>query len=230
MNKQSTQKGNSHQNLLSNEAENIITSWRAYRKEPEKKENELLTALDALIVRAVRCHNRERLDHALSDVAMQEVRLKLVPQRFLFSSPPLRNLGTSAENSGWLAVDGEKVAQTIAKLVFLVARWEVRSVVRAEERYQTHKSWWSVEDPQESAAQVAQETFRQRALRRRLRARGYTARQRRLIKQCFGGAITQAELGRALGLTQGAASKRLGKIKRLVSRVCADHRRDLDHR
>lgn len=63
---------------------------------------------------------------------MQEVRLELVPQRFLLSSADVREVSAAAEKNNWSEPDAVLVAQTITNLIYMVARWEVSSFLRAK--------------------------------------------------------------------------------------------------
>ena len=209
------------------QSEIIVAAWRQYLASPEENQEPLLRALDRLIITAVGWANRGRLDHALCEDVVQEVRLQLVPDRFLLSSAPLLALSAEAERNAWTDEDSALVAQTIANLVHMVARWEVSSFVRSESRLQARQHAWLASQnhepkivPETESEQRAEQRFRETILREALRHHGYTEQDGRLIESYFAGHLTQTALGEALGIQQAAISKRLAILRQWMARAC----------
>jgi hypothetical protein len=203
----------------------LINVWRKYVKMPAATQEALLEAIDPLVIAAVGRANRGRLDHSLAQDAMQEVRLELVPQGFLLASARLRDLSSAAEELGWPNALAEQIQRTMTNLVYMVAQWEVATLVRSEMRHQSRNRAWQPNEGSDGEGGddlLEREMLYQNNLGQIVRECGYNKEEGEAIAEYFGGLISQTELGRKLGVQQAAVSKRLRAIRRALSRLGRD--------
>ncbi len=205
------------------EDEAIARAWSDYRDDPEKGANELLRALDLLVVRAVRRWGERTLGRCHWAEVAQEVRLRIVPRQFLLHSPALQALagGAGEETEQRTAA----IVRTIKNTVFMVSFWETMEAAEKLWRHgEQHAETELDEIPEEEATDHFDVARRLADVRACLHEQGYTAAECALFISYVQGVINQHELGQGLGIRQSAVSKRLEKLRRrLAARPPVDH-------
>lgn len=205
------------------EDEAIARAWRDYRGDPEKGGNDLLRALDPMVVRAVKRWGEKTLAKCHWAEAAQEVRLRLVPRRFLLQSPALQALAVPVGEE----TEQRKatIVQTIKNIIYMVAYWTTMDAAGKLRRHGNQLADIELDEiVQEEAADNYDVEARMAQVRAALREQGYRAGEVALFVSYVEGLINQDELGQGLGIKQSAASKRLQKLRRkLALRAPPDH-------